>query len=169
MDGARLTVSRTARHRRANPCTKSAEDAVIGPHSSCDHGHHIRLGAGAFLKFSASSLKGVDVTTGTRTRFGARGTELCYAAATTHSRDTSASRLEFGRVHRQRGLDRRRRWPDLVIGDGVVIGKASVVIAIGVTVAQIRHRQGEMSRLNLCDFHPRLLWKAHVCAAHHKD
>ena len=102
-----------------------------------------------------------------------------YAADHPRDAETRREGLEFGRPVRI-GSD---VWigggaiilPGVTIGDGAVIGAGSVVtrdVGAGETVAgnparpRIRTVMLTANR-GLCDFPVRLLWKAHVCAAHH--
>jgi maltose O-acetyltransferase len=103
--------------------------AVIRPPFFCDYGFNISLGDGVFLNFNCVILDVVEVTIGDRTQIGPA--VQIYAAD--HPRDAATRRagLEFGRPVRI-GND---VWiggaavilPGVSIGDGAVIGAASVV------------------------------------------
>jgi len=103
--------------------------AVIRPPFFCDYGFNISLGDGVFLNFNCVILDVVEVTIGDRTQIGPA--VQIYAAD--HPRDAATRRagLEFGRPVRI-GSD---VWiggaaiilPGVTIGDGAVIGAASVV------------------------------------------
>jgi maltose O-acetyltransferase len=103
--------------------------AVIRPPFFCDYGFNISLGEGVFLNFNCVILDVVEVTIGDRTQIGPA--VQIYAAD--HPRDAATRRdgLEFGRPVRI-GND---VWiggaavilPGVTIGDGAVIGAASVV------------------------------------------
>jgi maltose O-acetyltransferase len=103
--------------------------AVIRPPFFCDYGFNISLGDGVFLNFNCIILDVVEVTIGDRTQIGPA--VQIYAAD--HPRDAATRRagLEFGRPVRI-GSD---VWvggaavilPGITIGDGAVIGAASVV------------------------------------------
>jgi maltose O-acetyltransferase len=103
--------------------------AVIRPPFFCDYGFNISLGDGVFLNFNCVILDVVEVTIGNRTQIGPA--VQIYAAD--HPRDGATRRagLEFGRPVRI-GND---VWiggaavilPGVTIGDGAVIGAASVV------------------------------------------
>ena len=103
--------------------------AVIRPPFFCDYGFNISLGDGVFLNFNCVILDVVEVTIGDRTQIGPA--VQIYAAD--HPRDAATRRagLEFGRPVRI-GHD---VWiggaavilPGVTIGDGAVIGAASVV------------------------------------------
>jgi len=105
------------------------KDAVIRPPFFCDYGFNISLGDGVFLNFNCVILDVVEVTIGDRTQIGPA--VQIYAAD--HPRDAATRRvgLEFGRPVRI-GND---VWiggaavilPGITIGDGAVIGAASVV------------------------------------------
>ena len=155
--------------------------AVIRPPFFCDFGYNIRLGDGVFLNFNCVILDVVEVTIGDRTQIGPA--VQIYAAD--HPRDAE-TRRERARIrppgadrqrrldrrrrhhparrdHRRRRRDRRRQRGDAGCRGGPDRCRQSGPAAPPETVIP----DGRSNTAGLCDFPARLLWKAHVCAAHH--
>jgi maltose O-acetyltransferase len=135
-------LARPVSERHALLCERLGDvghGAVIRPPFFCDYGYNIRLGDGVFLNFNCVILDVVEVTVGDRTQIGPA--VQIYAADHPRDAETRRAGLEYGRPVRI-GSD---VWvgggaiilPGVTIGDGAVIGAASVVtrdVAEGATV-----------------------------------